>query len=115
MKSFEDASLNFDKKQAGGILLEDEPKEADFENLDSISYTNLLRKIEEEIMSLREEREGDDEDYRAKILSGKEKFLGKLTDPNRIHLASILFGVEELILRDKLAQKNGGKAESMKI
>ena len=115
MESFEDTSLNLDKKQEGGVLLEDEPKQAGFENLDSISYPNLLRKIEEEIMSLREEREGSDEDYRAKILSGKKDFLGKLTNQNRIHLASILFGTEELILRDKATRKNGERDKDVRI
>lgn len=111
MKSSENTFFNIDKKQEAGILLEDEP----IENLDSISYPNLLRKIEEEIISLREERGEDNEDYRAKILSRKEVFLEKLKDENRIHLANILFGAEELILRDKMAQKNGKKAESVKI
>lgn len=111
MESSENTFFNTDKKQEAGILLEDEP----IENLDSVSYPNLLSKIEEEIISLREEREDSDEDYRAKILSRKEEFLGKLKDPNRIHLAGILFGIEELILRDKMAQKNGKRVESMKI
>lgn len=50
--------------------MEDEP----IENLDSVSYPNLLRKIEEEISSLREERGDGDEDYRVKILSRKKSF-----------------------------------------
>lgn len=111
MKLPENTPFNFDKKQEAGILLEDEP----IENLDSVSYPNLLRKIEEEIISLREERGEDDEDYRAKILSRKEEFLKKLTDPNRVNLANILFGAEELILRDKTARENGKKAENVKL
>lgn len=111
MESSENTFFNIDKKQEAGIILEDEP----IENLDSASYPNLLRKIEDEIVSLREERGKDDEDYRAKILSRKEEFSAKLKEPNRIHLANILFGTEELILRDKMAQKNGKKVESMKI
>lgn len=111
MESPENTFFNIDKKQEAGILLEDEP----IENLDSVSYPNLLRKIEEEIISLREERGEDDEDYRAKILSRKEEFSAKLKEPNRIHLANILFGTEELILRDKTAQENGKKSESVKI
>ena len=111
MESPEKTTFNIDKNQEHGILLEDEP----IENLDSVSYPNLLRKIEEEISSLREERGDGDEDYHVKILSRKEEFLRKLTDQNRIHLADILFGTEELILRDKKAQENGKKAESVKI
>lgn len=111
MESSENTFLNIDKNQDAGVILEDEP----IENLDSVSYPNLLRKIEEEIMSLREERGEDDEDYRARILSRKEQFLAKSKEPNRIHLAKILFETEELILRDKTAQENGKKPEGAKI
>lgn len=115
MESFENTSLNFDKKKEAGILLEDEPKKSDFENLDLISYPLLIHRIEKEIMSLREERGESDEDYREKILSRKGEFLEKLKDENRIHLANILFGAEELILRDKIENKNGKRTGSMII
>ena len=94
--------------------MEDEPKKADFENFDSIPYSLLMHKIEKEIMSLREEK-GGDEDYRAKILSKKGEFLEKMKDENRINLTNVLFGVEELILRDKIAEQKGKKSEKLRI
>lgn len=115
MESFEKTSFNFDDNSKGGIILEEEPKKSDFENFDSIPYPLLIHKIEKEIMSLREESGGSDEDYREKILSRKEEFLEKLKDENRIHLANILFGAEELILRDKIENKNGKRTVSMII
>lgn len=111
MRTMESFENKFDANNAAGILLED----GQIENLDSVSYPNLLRKIEEEIMSLRGERGSNDEDYLTKILSRKEEFLGRLTDMNRIHLAGILFGTEELILRDKVATRNGKKNGSARI
>lgn len=115
MESFEKTSFNIDNNSKGGVVLEEEPKKSDFENFDSIPYPLLIHKIEKEIMSLREERGESDEDYREKILSRKEEFLEKLKDENRIHLANILFGAEELILRDKIENKNGKRTISMII
>lgn len=110
MESFENTFFN-DKKPEAGILLENEP----IKNLDSVSYPNFLREVENEIFSLREEVGEDNEDYRANIFSRKEKFLERLTDQNKIHLANILFGVEELILRNKTTVKNGVRDKNMKI
>lgn len=116
MESFENTSFNLDKnKKEGGILLEDELKKNDFENFDSVPYPLLIHKIEKEIISLREERGESDEDYREKILSRKGEFVEKLKDENRIHLANILFGAEELILRDKIEKENGKRTVNMII
>lgn len=115
MESFEKTSFNFDNNSKGGIILEEEPKKSDFENFDSIPYPLLIHKIEKGIMSLREERGESDEDYREKILSRKEDFVRKLKGENRIHLANILFGAEELILRDKIEKENGKRTVSMII
>lgn len=116
MESFENTSFNFDKNnKEGGVLLEDEPKKSDSENFDSIPYSLLIHKIEKEIMSLREQIGESDEGYRERILSRKGEFVEKLKDENRIHLANILFGVEDLISRDKISQTKEKKNESFRI
>lgn len=115
MESFENTSFNLGKNKEGAVLLEEEPKEKDFEDLDSVTYPLFLHKIEKEIISLREDRGGSDEAYHKQILSRKREFLEKLKDENRIHLANILFGAEESILRDEIEKKNGKRTKSMII
>lgn len=113
MEPFENTFLN--KEKAATTLLEDEPKKDVFENLNLISYPELIGKIEEEIISLRNGAENNDENYRAEILSRKKEFQNNLIDENKINLTDILFGIEELILRDEMAEKKEERTKSMKI
>ena len=96
------------------VLKEDSTVAGLEKELDPIDHLEIMRKFEEDIFSIKS-YERDALLFKDALGERKKGFIDKLSEANKIHLVNILFGLEELMLRNKIAEKNKIRTEDMKI